>query len=159
MPSGETRSMHVGPAHPLDTDAVMALCEQLHQESVYRSLPFDRRKVADYISRVTLDPANRCLFVARIAGHARGMLAGYLDEYVFCDGRVAYDTVFYVEKRQRGSLMAKLLITAFRDWAADRGAREVCLGVSSGINNDRVGRFYESLGFTCVGALYKQRLR
>src|SRR4051812_27316636 len=122
--------MDIGPAEPLDGAAVLALCARAHEESVYRSLPFDPRRVADHIARITFDPAGRCLFVAKIEGRALGVIAGYLDEYVFFDGRVAHDTVFYVAKEQRGSLMAKRLILAFRRWAEARGAHEVCLGIS-----------------------------
>jgi len=159
MSSDKPRTPQVRRAQAPDTAAIIMLGEHFHQESFYSHLPYDGQRVADYISYVINNPANYCLYVADMQDQIIGVIGGYLDHYLFCDERVAYDTVFYVEKQNRGSLAAKLLVNAFREWAMEHHACEICLGISSGINTERVGKFYERLGFTCVGSIYKLRLR
>jgi GNAT superfamily N-acetyltransferase len=104
------------------------------------------------------DSETQCGLVAEEDGRVVGMLGGYLTDYFFCDETVACDMALFVEKDYRLGTAAVRLIQAFRDWARARGAREVCLAVSTAVNIDVTGRFYEKMGFARVGAVYKQRL-
>lgn len=151
--------MDIRAATPGDCAEIIEMGERMHREGAYRFLPFDRDKVRLRLEEYLEHPGRHCLFVAEHRGALIGMLGGYLDDYVFCDELVAYDTVVFVEGRHRGSAAALRLVRAFRGWAIARGAREICLGISSGVNTDRVGKFYERLGLARVGAIYKQRLR
>ena len=66
--------------------------------------------------------------------------------------------VLFVDPAYRHGLAAMRLVRGFREWALERGARELCLAISTNVNADDTGRFYERLGFTRVGGVYKQRL-
>lgn len=151
--------MHIRSARSEDAATILEMGERLHQEGAYRFLPFDREKVRRWIEGYLTLHERRCLFVAERSGVLAGMLGGYLDDYFFCDELVAHDAFVFVERERRGSVAAVRLIRAFREWATARHARELCLGISSGVNTERVGRFYERMGLTRVGAIYKQRLR
>jgi GNAT superfamily N-acetyltransferase len=150
--------MVIRPARASDLTGLVALAGRLHRESAYRELDYREEKVAGYVALVLDCPARYCLHVAEHDERLVGFLAGYLEAYVFGHETVAHDTAFFVEPAQRGSFTAKRLIGAFVEWAHAHGAREVCLGVSSGIAPERVGRFYERLGFHPAGAIYKQRV-
>jgi GNAT superfamily N-acetyltransferase len=142
------------PATADDLPELLALGRRFHAESVYHRLPFDEdrvaRRIADY-----LESNVRCLFVATHEGRLVGMLGGFLDRYFFCDARLAYDAFFYVAPPHRNGRLAAALVERLRGWSVRAGARELCLGVSSGIADERVGRYYEHLGLHRAGALYR----
>lgn len=142
-----------------DMDRLVELGKQMHAEGAYASLPFDEAKVREQIADYLEHPEGRCLLVAEGADGVAGMLAGFVDEYYFCHETVACDLVLYVERAHRGSSAAVRLIRAFRAWAREQGARDLCLAVSSGEDIERTGRLYERLGLQCVGGVYRQRLR
>lgn len=156
---GMWRRYTVRPATASDMDSLARLGAQMHQETSYRNIPYNERNVAEYISFVIANPNSHCLLVAEENGNVIGFIGGYLDRYIFSDECMAFDTVFYVDQSRRGTWAAKLLIDEFVNWARKRNVWEICLGTSSGINTERVGRFYERLGFTCVGSIYKLSLR
>lgn len=141
-----------------DIERLIEMGERMHNEGAYAFLPFDREKVRRLMISYINDRETQCGLVAEEGGVIIGMFAGYLSDYFFCDERVACDMILYVDREHRGSSAAVRLIKAFRDWAGERGAREICLGVSTNVNRETTGRFYEKMGLFQVGALYKQRL-
>lgn len=151
-------ALSVRPAARGDVDALVAMGARMHAETAYSFLPYDAEKVRQFVLAQIAETEAYCLFVADEDGAPIGMLGGYVSDYFFCDEKIACDTVVYVERSRRGTLAAARLIRAFREWASVRGAREICLGVSSGRDTERTGRFYERLGLHSVGGVYKQRL-
>lgn len=150
--------MLVRPAKREDIDKIIDMVYSMLNESVYAFLPFDREKVRRGIIAFIEKPDKYCFFVAEEGKILSGILGGYLTDYYFCQEKLACDSVLFVKPEYRGSSAAMKLVRTFRDWAASRKAREVCLGVSSGVNLERTNRFYEKMGFTRVGGVYKQRL-
>jgi GNAT superfamily N-acetyltransferase len=141
-----------------DIDELVEMGARMHAESAYSFLPYDRRKVRRFIQSCIDDPAGFCGLVAEEDHRLVGLFAGSLIEYFFCNDVVASDIVLYVDPEHRQGLAALRLVRAFSEWAAKRGAREVCLSVSTNVKPDQTGAFYERLGFVRVGGVYKQRL-
>ena len=141
-----------------DIELLIEMGERMHKEGAYAFLPFDREKVRRFIISYIDDHEIQCGLVAEEGGVVVGMFAGYVTDYFFCDAKVACDMILYVDREHRGSSAATRLIRAFRDWASERGAREICLGVSTNIHPETTGHFYEKMGLSHSGALYKQRL-
>jgi GNAT superfamily N-acetyltransferase len=141
-----------------DIDRLVELGRELHLESRYAWLPFEDGKVRESIYSFLGDPQYKCGLVAEENGVLIGALAGYLADYFFCNSTVASDAMFFVARSHRGSMAAGALLRAFREWAKSRGAQELCIGVSSGIDEDKTGVFYEVLGLTRGAVIYKQRL-
>ncbi|MGH9900492.1 MAG: GNAT family N-acetyltransferase [Pyrinomonadaceae bacterium] len=150
--------MHVRPATHRDVDELLAMGARMHAEGAYSFLPFDREKVRLLMISYIDNPETQCGLVAEEGDALVGMFAGYLTDYFFCDEKIACDMILFVERERRGGTAAVKLIRAFREWARERGASEICLGVSTKIDTERTGKFYERMGLTNVGALYKQRL-
>jgi len=150
--------VNIRPASGHDVSAAISLGSQMHRESAYAFLPFDCEKVRRFILSHIEHPESHCALVAEDQGAVIGMLGGYVSDYFFCDEKVACDTVFFVHQAHRSTAAAAGLVRAFREWAEARGVREICLAISSGTRAERTGRFYELLGFRCVGGVYKQRL-
>lgn len=141
-----------------DIPAFVELARAMHASSVYRDFVFSEQHLAGYLAMALDAPSRYCILVAEHDHRLVGFLAGYLESFVFGPETIAYDTAFYVAPEHRGTTTAKRLIAAFRAWAIDRGAREIGLGISTGIDDDRVGGFYERLGWSRSGVIYKQRL-
>ncbi len=150
--------MNVRRVRPEDIERLIALGRRMHQEGAYSFLPFDAGKVRRLMEGIIAQPDAWCGLVAENDGVPVGMLGGYLTEYFFCREKLACDLIVFVEPDWRGSSAAARLIRGFRDWAAERGARELCLSVSTNVHAEAIGRFYRGMGFTMVGGVYKLRL-
>lgn len=142
-----------------DITGLVEMGARMHAESAYSFLPFDREKVRRMMTAYIDSSETQCGLVAEKEETLVGMLGGYLTDYFFCDEKIACDVILFIDRKYRGSSAAARLIRAFRAWASERGASEICLGVSSNINTERAGMFYERMGLTHVGGVYKQRLR
>jgi len=129
-----------------------------HAEGRYRSLPFSQQRVREYVVSTLGNSPIRCLFVACVGSRVIGLAGAYIDDYLFCDLQVACDSVVFVHPHYRGTTTGKRLISALASWAVERGAHELCLSISSGINPVRTGRLYERLGFAPIGHLYRRTL-
>jgi GNAT superfamily N-acetyltransferase len=142
-----------------DISAALELCKAMHQETVYAFLPFDEIKVQNTIQRYLSDPAKYFAGVALYDEHkVVGVLAGYLTTYPFCDEKLASDQMFFVVPDSRGGRAAVGLQKAFKAWAKQVGAREIRIGVSSGVSIERANSFLRRLGMTDVGSNFKERL-
>ncbi len=131
---------------------------RMHAESAYSFLPYDCDKVRRLILSYVENAETQCGLVAEEDGRPVGMLAGYITDYFFCDEKVACDYLVFIDLPYRGGTGAARLIHGFQQWAEARGAREVCLGVSTDVDSVATGRFYEKLGFRRVGGVFKLRL-
>jgi GNAT superfamily N-acetyltransferase len=81
-----------------------------------------------------------------------GFLAGYVIDYFFSDVRVAQDQCFYVSPKYRGSPAAVKLLVAFRQWAVNRNASELCINMSVDIDRQRFEKFMTHLKFKSAGS-------
>lgn len=150
--------MPVRAATAEDIDQLVEMGARMHAEGAYAFLPYDREKLRRLAAYSLDHPDARCVLVVEEEGRLAGMLGGYLTDYYFCEEKLACDLFFFVDRPWRGTRAAARLIAAFRDWAAARGAREICLATSVAVNTERIGHFYERMGLSCVGHVYKQRL-
>lgn len=141
-----------------DIPAFVELARAMHADSSYRDFAFSEQHLTGYLAMALDTPSRYCILVAEQGDRLVGFFAGYLESFVFGPETVAYDTAFFVAPEHRGTTTAKRLIEAFRTWAIAHGAREIGLGISTGIDIERVGGFYERLGWSRSGVIYKQRL-
>ena len=73
--------------------------------------------------------------------------------------KVASDYIFYVVPEKRGTMIGHSLIKAYKSWAESKGCLEVRLSIASGINEERIGKMYERLGFEPFGSVYNHKVR
>ncbi|MES9884195.1 MAG: hypothetical protein ABW185_25395 [Sedimenticola sp.] len=87
-------------------------------------------------------------------GEIIGAQIGCVERHFFSDRLVAsvihYDVL--LEKRMGGA--GFWLLTAFRKWAENRDAVELNAGVNSGVDLDRMDKFFRRLGFRMAGGNY-----
>jgi len=92
-------------------------------------------------------------------GRPVGWIIGTMERQFYSDLPVASVIHFGVVPGRRMSGVGLRLLMAFRQWAKNRGAFELNAGVSSGVEMDRMGRFFKRLGFRLTGGNYAMMLR
>lgn len=142
-----------------EVEELIALGARMHAESEFSFLPYEPDKV---MQTVKVLASQGRLFLARYSnddGATLGFFFGQVAKYFFNDERIASDLSFYVVPEARGNGMAVLrMIRTFERWAKQKGAREVCLGISTGVNIVGTGKMLVRAGYREVGGTYKRRV-
>ncbi len=136
-----------------DMGALLVLAEQMHAESDYRRFPFAIEKMASLFA--ALIDGRGCLFVAERDGASVGVIAGYCEENWFTHAKVAGEYGLFVTPAARGGRHGIGLMRAFRTWAAEQGADQVMVGITTGVDTERTAALYERLGFHRTGILFE----
>ena len=133
----------------------------IHAESKFSTLSFDAEKVQQTLeSIIGSKNGTHCCFIAENSEKQLvGVLIGCMEEYFFSRSLMAHSILIYVHPQWRGSSAAVKFIHAFRKWAMNRKALEVCIGVASGVTIGRTDRFLKRLGFSVTGGNYSMVIR
>jgi len=123
---------------------------KLHGMSVFKDIPVDKNVLfKQYMT--AMQHAQMRMWVAEKGEELTGFLLGCAQEFWWCRDRYATDLAFYCEDPRD----ARPLLRAFEAWAWQvPRVKNVTLGVSSGMNMDRIGKLYGHLGYAQVGGLY-----
>lgn len=127
------------------------LGEKMHKESAYADMPFDLETAAQSIYSMLIQSDHGFGLIAYKDTNPVGLIAGALATHYFGPGLYAYDFAWYVTPKQRGSSIAVRLLKKFEKWAKDKGAMEIHLGVTTGVNPDQTAKIFEKMGYKYVG--------
>lgn len=143
-------------ALPSDITALARLGRDIHAEGRQSRLPYNEEKLSRQLKAVLEPPRDDyCILVAENDTEGIiGVFFGYVTEYYFSDSRVATNYVFYVKPAYRGGPEAVKLLTAFRKWAMNRGAKEMYINITSGIQIERFDKLMRHMGFEYTGGNY-----
>lgn len=76
----------------------------------------------------------------------------YAYNHPMFEGKAASDLLLYVKPEKRGTPIAMRLVRMYEIWAKNLGVDYLMIGQSTAVGNmDRVGKFYEKLGFQKTG--------
>lgn len=142
-------------AYPEDLPAIVALAEEMHAETSFRSLSFSKSKAAAEVLSCILNP-NMLVLVGEKDGRILGMIAAYLDKPYFSDDLVVYDHIWYVGKEGRGSMVGPRLLKHVAEWARLCRAKAVFVTLGSDVSQERVGKLVERLGYSRLGGYYRK---
>ncbi|WP_167365638.1 GNAT family N-acetyltransferase [Pseudomonas saponiphila] len=123
----------------------------LHEISSYSSMAFSPEKSAAFLHEL-INGAG-VVFVAEVNGEVVGGMAGGIIDQWFSDDLIAYDYSLFVEPSKRNGVVAVRLIRAFQEWAKIKGAKQIYMGIGTGVNVEGTTRLYESQGLRNVGPL------
>lgn len=99
------------------------------------------------------------LWVAVVDGEVVGFLWAACHPLAPWDlTKVASDFLFYIVPEHRGSMLGWRLLRQYKVWAKERGCSEARLSLASGINEERMGRLYDKLGFASFGTVFRLQL-
>lgn len=141
-------------AGPDDLDAVVALCEQMHAETVTRFPKVERARVGRTLEASMKFPKMALFAIAEADGLAIGMISAVKGDYSYSTERVAASDLLFVASAYRGKLVGKRLIQHFLDWSGNDTTSMI--GVSTGIAPERTGRLFELMGFRLMGQTYRK---
>jgi hypothetical protein len=145
----------IRPAETRDLNAIITLAKEMHQEGLYKDIPFN--------SEVFIRTVSHCMrdgfaWVGEKDGVVVcGMLAT-VGEYFFSKAKITSDLGLFVSKDHRKSRLALLLLKEYVSWGKNMGASEITMGSTNGHQGTGLKKFLEnSLGFEYVGEIYKLR--
>lgn len=144
-----------------DIPALIERGYAIHAETDLSVLSYDPEKLRDTLKQlIESQKGTHCFFVAEDPdGRLIGGFIGCVEEYFFSRNRVAHSILLYVDPKWRGSPAAVKFIHAFRRWALNRNAVEMCIGVATGVTIGRTDRFLKRLGFKMTGGNYAMVLQ
>lgn len=128
----------------------------VHDATRYHIYDYDTRKVANTLQGIVENPqGGYCFIIAEDgSGQPVGWVIGCVERHFFSDQVVASVINYGVMPDRRMSGAGLKLLTAFRKWAENRGAFELCAGVNSGVDIEKMDRFLKKLGFRLTGGNY-----
>jgi GNAT superfamily N-acetyltransferase len=138
-----------------DIEPMVEMGADMHAEGAFAALDYSREKCRELGHRYIQSPDTNFGAVAEEDGKIVGMFMGYVTDYYFGNDKIACDILWYVVPEARGSRAGIKLLKAFQVWAAQCGASEVCIGVSTAVEFERTGMLLQRLGYAHVGGNYK----
>ncbi|MCC7310798.1 MAG: GNAT family N-acetyltransferase [Sulfuritalea sp.] len=141
----------IRPATLADLPRLIQLAKTMHAESRLAVLSFNPDKV---LAMLTYCLQSGLLLVAERDGEIIGGFAGIIEEHWFSDDLVATDMGLFVEPGKRGGFAAAALVSAFLDWAEQRGAKMTDILINTGVRVEDTAKLLDRLGGGRVGLIY-----
>lgn len=149
-----TPTITIREATATDVEELVRMMGRFHAESIYHAhFPFNADFLRVFIPTVLAGGAGTA-FVADAGTALVGMLAVATCPHLMSGQTVAMELCWWMEPEVRGGRAALRLIRAAEAWAATRGAFALQLAAP----DDRVGAFYERLGYERLEAHYQRRV-
>ena len=147
-----------------DLPALVVLARAAHAESRLREVPFSEDKVRRLARRAIEDPRRHAVMLARRGDEPAGFLYCSVGEYFIGTGALlatVHNLNVAREHRRRlgGGRIAMGLLNGARTRAVARGAAELSVHVSSGVEAARTDALLRRLGFAATGGNYAAALR
>lgn len=139
-----------------DLDQVATLLRAAHDETRYRTRPFNEARATKVLQAVLHSPA---LFARGIHHDEQlvGLMIGEIaDSLWWSSERIATSLALYVLPEHRGR--GAELVRAFLEWAKASGANHVTIGVTAGIDDERAGALLESFGLVRQAAAFEMEI-
>jgi GNAT superfamily N-acetyltransferase len=148
-------------AVPEDRQALIDIGLENQAEIVSGPISVNAQRVDEALHMLfNLNRGSHVLFVAETAdGALAGALLGCVERYYYSDELQAQLIQWFLRPAYRGTSIAVRLVKAFVEWAKLRGASEVFIGISSGINLQQTDGLMRKLGFTYLGGNYSVSIK
>jgi hypothetical protein len=93
-------------------------------------------------------------------GEIVGFFLGSAVEYFFSESVIAQEMVVVFKPEHRDNISPHLasMIAQFIEWAKQRDAIEVCIGITSGIAGEGYPKFIQGQGFNQAGLIFKKEV-
>lgn len=144
----------VRPLEATDLPAVLELARSMHDEAPhYRDFPFVDERFHQWAELFLSNPDWLCVLAIDENTGPVGMFALGAVPMIFGNEISVDDLVFYVHPAWRGTTAAIRMMRYLEAWAAGKGARQIRIGITTGINLEQTKRFLERFGFVQTGVL------
>ena len=146
----------IRPATHDDVPRLVELGAIMHATTSFRDQPYSSERTGDFLKGL-IDGAG-VMFAAEVSGQVVGGLAGAVGQQWFNNDLIAYEYCVFIEPTRRQGIIATRMILAFQEWARIKGAKQIVMGVTTGVNIEGTTRLYQSLGFEYAGPVFKMEL-
>jgi L-amino acid N-acyltransferase YncA len=140
-----------------DIPFLLPMGEEFHKESRCSHTVYDSSRVADLLTMLILEETG-----IAIVNEENGKITGGIGAHVYYQywgwSKGSIDLVVFLTKEARGGLTVMKLIKEYIRQAKEKGAEDIMLGVSSGIDDNMIDKLYKRIGFEPVGTLYSYKL-
>ncbi|MHB1260330.1 MAG: GNAT family N-acetyltransferase [Thermoplasmatota archaeon] len=141
-------------AEPGDLARIVEMGVLFVAESPYgRIAPAVPGRIAELASRLATSSVG-VIFVSEVDGKVVGMIGGHVFDHPMLDAIVASEVAWWLDPPFRSGRLGVELMRRFEQWASDMGATHVEMVAP----NERVGQFYERVGYTQVETAYVRRV-
>ncbi|MES2973270.1 MAG: GNAT family N-acetyltransferase [Pseudomonadota bacterium] len=141
-----------------DIPTMIAIGREMHEESVFSPYSFDIPTLTLLMSRLIKGDHGIAL-VEEVDGVVVGGFLGVVWPHFFGPDLQASDLALFIRPEYRGGSAGFRLIRAFITEAKARGAAQVVLANSTGIQPERVAGLFERVGLRQVGYVYSLNLK
>lgn len=145
----------IRPATNDDIPEIVELGRVMHAESQYSTVPYSGDKVASSVAEF-IDCG--VVFVAENDGLIIGGIACGIAEHWFSEEKYAFEHALFIHPDFRKGATAVRLISAFFEWANLLGAKSAKMGITTGVNVERIAKLYRAIGLVEVGPLFQKAL-
>jgi GNAT superfamily N-acetyltransferase len=138
-------------ARTTDLGSILELCWEMHSETEYSRFSLNKASAEKFV-RYMLETSFVC--VAENEDGVFGVMIGAVSPMWFSDETEAVDVLLYVAPSARGGFVGKRMVEMFKSWADGKGVSRTVVGISTGGDIDRKGRWVERIGFEPIGGIY-----
>lgn len=138
-----------------DIPIMLALGQEMHEESRYAAHPWNASKVHTLLQGL-IDSADGLALVAERDGRAVGGFIGMAADHWCTDARQSFDLALFVLPEHRGTLVGARLLRRYAAWASSRGVPDdlIGCGITTGVDLASSTRLFEAVGFAHVGHIF-----
>lgn len=132
---------------------------RMHALTRFRDQPYNATRTAQAFASLITQGKGKYAFLVAESSDRRvvGALIGVMEQQIFSDVHTASVMHFDVLPEARMGGHGVRLLKAFEQWAKNRRAFEICFGVNSETDVERLGRFARRMGYQCVGENFVKR--
>lgn len=138
-----------------DALRILELGKQLHDESHFRSEPYDSERCWNLLDATVRFPDKR--FIAYDA-EFRGFILMGINEHYFSGVKRSEDFALWIAPEHRGGLLAPRLIKQAEQWSKDNGAVSMTIYHNTGINTEKAPALFNKLGYDTAGYIFTKEL-
>ena len=143
-----------------DFDQINSLGLWFQQNSDFSKCGWSSDKALKFVTSGKNPESNTFMRVCTDGDEIVGFFLGRAVEYFFSESVIAQEmtVVFKPEHRDNIGPHLATMITDFTEWARQRDAVVVCIGITSGIAGEGYSRFIQSQGFRQAGLIFKKEV-
>ena len=138
-----------------DLDNLLSLGERMRTESTVH-YPEIERGCAEGFLNASLEMPDRFLVAVAEEDGLVGMITAVAGPYAFSSEIRSASDLLYVSPEYRGGRTAMRLVQKYKDWSDEIGAVTSIMGISTGVTPEKTGRFFEFMGFSPIGMMYRR---
>ncbi len=129
---------------------------RMHALTRFKDQPFQPQLVEKAFTDLICSTTGKYVFLVAQDSKDQivGALIGLIEQQIFSDLITASVMHYDVLPEARAGGWGVRLLKAFEGWANNRKVFEICVGVNSGLSDQKVGRFLEKMGYQFIGGNY-----